>query len=176
MSPKKYATTFGGSEFGTDSPEYQDGIKLGMFLAQLGYTVKCGGYYGLMEAVAIGVKSTNGECIGITNSAFDPKTANRFVYSERKACDLFERLRWLIHDSELFVIQNGGIGTLVELSLVWCLKYVETKPNIKICLIGECWEPTIEGLKHLSIDEKYFSFVTVYQSIDHFIESSKTSV
>lgn len=171
---KKYATTFGGSEFGRDSPEYQEGIKLGMFLAGQGYTVKCGGYFGLMEAVASGVHTANGDCIGITNAAFDPKDANRFISDERKACDLFERLRWLTQDSELFVIQNGSLGTLVELMLVWCLRYTMTFPNVSICLIGECWDPAIAGLRHLAIKEEFFSYITVYRSVDHFIGERRT--
>ncbi len=170
MVSKKYATTFGGSEFTSGSPEYQDSYRIGMFLAQCGYTVKCGGYYGLMEAVSKGAKDAGGECIGITNASFDPKAANAFISSERKACDLFERLRWLIQDSELFVIQNGSFGTLVELMLVWCLKYTRTLPSISICLIGECWKPAVEGLRHLAIKEEFFSYITIYQSVDHFIE------
>jgi uncharacterized protein (TIGR00725 family) len=165
----KYATSFGGSGFSTDSSEYQDGVKLGIVLAQHGYIVKCGGYYGLMEAVACGVKSAGGECIGITNSSFDPKVANCFISKERKAYDLFERLRWLIQDSEIFVVQMGGLGTLAELSLIWCLKYVETLPSIKICLIGECWDLILESLKNLSISEENFNLIKIYKSIDDFI-------
>jgi len=164
----KHATTFGGSEFEEGSSEYEDSIKIGEHLAKLGYGVRCGGYYGLMEAVARGVAEAGGQCEGITNASFDPKDANRFVTSERKGCDLFERLRWLIQDSELFVIQKGSLGTLVELMLVWCLKYTDTMPNIRIFLIGECWHPVIEGLRATAIKPEFFSLITIYDSVDQF--------
>ena len=72
---QKVATVFGGSELGPETNEYQSGIKLGKFLAAQGYIVKCGGYYGLMEATAKGVAKAGGTCIGITNASFDPKPA-----------------------------------------------------------------------------------------------------
>ncbi|MBU0458608.1 hypothetical protein KKF03_04130 [Patescibacteria group bacterium] len=65
---EKFATTFGGSGYTPDSIQYQDGIRLGTFLAEQGYTVKCGGYYGLMEAVSQGVHEAGGQIRGITNT------------------------------------------------------------------------------------------------------------
>lgn len=93
---EKFATTFGGSGYTPASPQYQDGIRLGRFLAQEGYAVKCGGYYGLMEAVAHGVRQGGGRILGITNGSFDPKNANDFISEEWKQKDLFDRLRQLI--------------------------------------------------------------------------------
>lgn len=171
---KKFATTFGGSEFIKDSKEYKEAIRLGEFLAHRGYTVKCGGYYGLMEAVAKGVQNASGECIGITNTSFDPKPANRFITAEVKAIDLFDRLRLLISESELFVVQVGSLGTLVEFSLVWCLKYVEILPNVEIFLIGRCWRPVIEGLKNLNIKAEFFSYIAVCETIDQFIKAKRS--
>ena len=168
---KKYATTFGGSEFKVDDPIYQEAIKLGSFLADKGYVVKNGGYYGLMEAVSKGVKESGGQCIGITNVSFDPKPANQFISEEVKAQDLFDRLRLLINSSELFVIQNGSIGTVEELCIIWCLRYTLTMPKIRICLIGECWNQVLHGLQNLAINEKEFTLLEVYKDMEYFLDN-----
>ncbi|EDX73655.1 hypothetical protein MC7420_6703 [Coleofasciculus chthonoplastes PCC 7420] len=165
---KKYATTFGGSEFTVDDPVYQDGIKLGKYLASKGYTVKNGGYYGLMEAVSKGVVESGGQCIGITNASFDPKPANQFITEEIKAKDLFDRLRLLIQSSELFVIQNGSIGTVDELCVTWCLRYTLTMPSIRICLIGGFWSQVLYGLQNLAIKKEEFDILEVYKDIEDF--------
>lgn len=166
---KKYATTFGGSEFNVDDPIYQEAVKLGSFLVDKGYVVKNGGYYGLMEAVSRGVKESGGQCIGITTASFDPKPANRFITEEIKTQDLFDRLRLLINGSELFVVQNGSIGTLDELCITWCLRYTLTMPKIRICLIGECWNQALYGLRNLAIKEEEFTLLEIYRDMEYFV-------
>ncbi len=168
---KKYATTFGGSEFKESSPQYQEGILLGEFLAEKGYTVKNGGYYGLMEAVSKGVKNKDGICIGITNKSFDPKKANQFITEELKANDLFERLRILtvgskkISASELIIVQEGMIGTINELFVIWDLLYTKTILNVRVCLLGSYWKSLIESLKTSAINIKEFQYVEIYESL-----------
>ncbi|MFH1030553.1 MAG: LOG family protein [bacterium] len=166
---QKFATVFGGSEYEQSTIEYQDGIRLGHFLAKKGYIVKCGGYYGLMEAVSKGVKDVDGKCIGVTNGSFDPKPSNKYISEEIKSRDTFDRLRELIKESELFVVQKGSLGTLEELSTVWCLAYTKTIKNVRICLIGECWNETLRGLKLLPIKSKEFNYLIVYSTMDEFL-------
>jgi len=46
----KYATLFGGAMNITDSLEYKETVMIGELLVEKGYTVKNGGYRGMMEA------------------------------------------------------------------------------------------------------------------------------
>lgn len=165
---KRYATTFGGSEFRPNSEQYSEAERLGQLLANHGYVVKCGGYFGLMEAVCKGVASVGGRSIGITNSAFDPKPANTFISEERKKKDLFDRLRELINGSELFIFQEGGIGTLDELFSVWCLRYTLTVERIRICLIGSFWNKFLDGVKNMAVSQKEFKLLEVFETLDEF--------
>jgi uncharacterized protein (TIGR00730 family) len=165
---KKYATTFGGSEFQPNSRQYHEAEKLGQILAEHGYVVKCGGYFGLMEAVCKGVASAGGTSIGITNSVFDPKPANAFISEERKKNDLFDRLRELINGSELFVFQEGGLGTLDELFALWCLRYTLTIGNVRICLVGSFWNKLLEGVKSLAVNPKEFKLLEVFETLNEF--------
>ncbi len=165
---KKYVTTFGGSEFRSDTPQYLEAERLGRLLANRGYIVKCGGYYGLMEAVCKGVFEFGGICIGVTNASFDPKQKNKYVTEERKQKDIFDRLRELVSESEIFVFQEGSIGTLEELFVVWCLRYTLTMKNIRICLIGKFWFPFLAGVENLAIKPEEFEVLEVYDSLEDF--------
>ena len=131
----KFATTFGASVV-KDGDLYNQGVELGRFLAQRGYVVKCGGYGGLMEAVSRGVSEMGGKVIGIGILPFEGRPENPFLSEKIVVPDLFDRLRLLTADSELFVVQRGSIGTLNELFAVWVLKYALGR-DIRICLIGE---------------------------------------
>ncbi|AEA33828.1 LOG family protein [Hippea maritima] len=160
----RWATTFGASRV-NNSGLYQEGVELGRFLVQKGYAVKCGGYQGLMEAVSKGVKEVGGVVVGIGLEAFEPlRENNPYLTKKIIAKDLFERLRLLVKDSELFIVQQGSIGTLNELFLVWALKY-SLKETFRVCLIGE---------KYLSfkncdfIPKDTLKFLELYKTLEDF--------
>jgi len=169
---EKYATTFGGSGYAPDTQQYQDGIRLGRFLAEEGYTVKCGGYYGLMEAVAQGVREAGGRILGVTNGSFDPKDANNFISEEWKQRDLFDRLRQLIqgkYESDLFVAQEGSLGTMTEVFATWCLAYSQSLSRpVQLCLVGKSWPEVMASLRSLPIADKDFALIELYGEMDEF--------
>ena len=163
----KFATTFGASKDYTKE-QYQEGVELGEFLAKSGYVVKCGGYQGLMEAVSKGVSLSGGEIIGIGLVDFeDFRYSNKFLTKKIVAHDLFERLRLLTQDSELFVVQRGSLGTLNELFTVWAMKY-SLKKKFRVCLIGEIYQ----ALKNCSfVPERELKHLEFYNSLDEFKKS-----
>ena len=137
----KIATFFGAARIDEESKEYLDTIKIGTILSEKGYKVRNGGYGGLMEAVSIGCNRVKGEVDGITCSTFGFTKGNPYLSNCVVAKDIYDRLRILIDESDIFIVQIGGIGTLSELSLTLdeCRKR-KNKP--KIFLIGdkETWE------------------------------------
>ena len=162
----KIATAFGASKASPSTKEYRDGIKIGRFLSQKGYIVKCGGYQGLMEAVSRGVKEEGGVCIGITLERFDSFRPKNPYLSKRVSCsNLFERLQLLIEETTLFIVQKGNIGTLNELFMVWAIKYAKLG-DFRICLLSE----DFEELKHsLFIEKEQLELVEFYKDADDFI-------
>lgn len=170
MQTERYATTFGGSEYLPGSHEYREGERLGQFLAATGFTVKNGGYYGLMEAVTKGVFESNGKTIGVLNGQFGSKAPNKYLTTTIKEPDLFDRLRTLISGSELFIFQHGSIGTLEELMSVWCLKYTLHLDRARICLIGSDWKHLLAGLQMLNIKKEEFLHLELFENIEQFIE------
>jgi uncharacterized protein (TIGR00725 family) len=159
----RQATTFGASKV-IDEDLYNEGVLLGEFLAKQNFTVKCGGYGGLMEAVSKGVSKARGKVIGIGLKEFEYREQNIYLTEKIIAKDLFERLRLLIEGSEIFIIQQGSIGTLNELFMVWAIKYGLGK-NFRICLIGQHYQKLINCD---FIDKDRLKEIEIYKNLDEF--------
>ena len=144
------AAFFGGAKKDITSQEYIDSIRIGEILAEAGYIVKNGGYYGLMEAVSKG--SCN--AIGYTCKTIGPAKGNEFL-AETVVCeDIYDRLRLLIDETDLYIVQKGGLGTLAELFLTLdIVRKLKQKP--RILLIGEFWKEFMNMASYLmNVGEK----------------------
>ena len=150
----KYCTFFGGGLNDTTTPEYIETILIGELLSKLGYIVKCGGYRGLMEAVSLGVHNSNGQIIGYTCKTFPSVKGNKFLSSTIVCNDIYDRLRLLIQDSELFIVHRGGIGTLSELTLV--LDENRKSSTNKIVVIGDYMKEKLTFLDEKEYNSIYF--------------------
>jgi uncharacterized protein (TIGR00730 family) len=156
---KKLITVFGGSQCGADSPEYRDALTLGRLLAESGFTVVCGGYSGVMTAVSRGAREAGGEVIGIT-LAFRRQQGNGFLTRAEPAASLFDRLRRLIEQSSGFVALRGGMGTVVEVALVWNHFLLKLLPSRPLVLLGNCWPPVVESWKqYLVVEERELRWI-----------------
>lgn len=135
----KTVTVFGTGQAQPDSPEYEEARLVGRLLAEAGYLVTSGGYYGAMEAVSRGAKEGGGRTRGITMKIFDPRMANEFIDEEEKVLNFFIRLERLIYGSDAYIVLRGGIGTLTELGLTWSLIQTNCIPRKPFVLVGEHW-------------------------------------
>ncbi len=171
MKPtRKIVTVFGpsrgsGATPGTES--YQEALRLGRLLAEAGFTVCNGGYGGTMEATARGASEAGGTAIGITVARFDPAHANRYIADERKAPDLFERLRRLITLGDALVCLRGGIGTLTEFSLSWTLLQTRSVSRKPLICVGPAWRAILDTYRqHTLIRPKDFRLITLVDTVE----------
>lgn len=173
MQTEKVVTIFGSSSSKPDGDTYKMAFKLGSLLAQAGFTVCNGGYSGIMEASSRGAKESGGKTIGITTEAFKQRSTSPWIGQEIKTNDYIERLDKLIKNADAFVVLKGGIGTLSELSLVWCLNVIGEirKP---IILIGDSWKKAIEKMqKYVMIDYKEIQEFTIVDTPESAVEILK---
>ena len=169
----KYATLFGGAMNITDSPEYIDTIKIGTLLAQKGYTVKNGGYGGMMEAVSKGASEAGGKVIGYTCATFGDHPGNKYLSTEITRTDIYDRLRSLISGTELFIVQRGGLGTLAELFLVLdIIRKMENRP--KVILVGMFWFELMAVVEPMMRpkERKTISIVADYEALEFILKTS----
>lgn len=166
-----YVTIFGGSKNITNSKEYIETIEIGKFLAEKGYTIQSGGYYGVMEAVSIGATSvTDGKALGYTCQSFPSSKGNKYLTGTIVCKDIFDRLRELTGNTNLFVIQKGSVGTLTELFLVMDKLRREKPEDGRIILIGSFWVEMMNSLSPLFGDESSFfeNIVTIVDGVEDF--------
>jgi hypothetical protein len=141
--------------FGSNSPkdgdhDYAEARQLGHALAQAGYVVATGGYFGTMEATSRGAKEAGGHVVGVTTSIFDAVRLhpNAYLDEEIKLPTLFQRLHHLVTMADVWVALPGGIGTLSEVALTWSLMQVGEMPRQPFVLVGEQWRQTIGGFSN----------------------------
>lgn len=143
------AAFFGGAKSDRTTNEYLDTIKIGKILFEKGYKVKCGGYYGLMESISIGNQTT----LGITCRTIGSDEGNKYLNTTIVADDIYDRLRLLIEEADLYIIQKGGLGTLAELFLT--LDMLRKKKNkVKVILIGNFWRDIFNSVGVLMSDKE----------------------
>ena len=112
--PNRYVAVCGDSDPGT--PHRQAALDVGRLLAEAGCVVLCGGYGGVMEAVAEGAAGAGGTVVGILSEA-DRAGANEYL-TVALATGLGQARNAVIATASDAVIAIGsaGWGTLSEIA------------------------------------------------------------
>jgi uncharacterized protein (TIGR00730 family) len=165
-------TVFGGSRAAEDSADYRDAYQLGRLLAERGYTLCNGGNYGTMAAAARGAKDAHGRTIGVTIGSLAALAPNPWIDEVMASMNLFARLEQLVTLGDAYVVLRGGIGTLLELALVWNLLQLELHPHKPIVVLGDAWRRVLTALpRHLAVRPSDLALLTVATSpeaaVDH---------
>jgi uncharacterized protein (TIGR00730 family) len=170
--------------FGSNSPQagdldYAEARELGHRLAQAGYVVATGGYFGTMEAASRGAHEAGGHVIGVTTSIFDGVRLqpNAYLDEEIKFPTLFQRLHHLVTMGDAWVALPGGIGTLSEVALTWSLMQVGELPPRPCVLVGEQWRQTIgEFSNDYYVRPQYRELIRYAADVAQVIDVLKQSV
>ena len=174
MSPRegRIVSVFGGSRAPEDSDDYRDAYLLGRLLAERGYTLCNGGYDGTMAAAARGAKDAKGRTIGITVEALARRLSpNPWIDEEVATATLFARLEQLATLGDAYVALRGGIGTLLELALVWNLLQIQSTPHKPIITVGSGWRSVLRALpRHLAVRPVDLAMVTMAAGPERAVE------
>ena len=139
-------TIFGSSRPRPGEAEYQTAYELGIELANAGYIVCNGGYGGIMEASAKGVKKHGGTAIGVVTEPFGVN-ANPYIDKTIVTKTHVERLLKLVELGDAYIVLKGGTGTLLELAFVWEYLNKSIMNNKPIIVIGDFWTSVINTLR-----------------------------
>lgn len=139
---------FGGATPQNNGTSYQDAFRLGQKLAQAGHVILTGGYIGTMEAASRGAAEAGGHVIGVTCGEVErwrKVRANAWVMEERHFPSLHERLLGLIDGCDAAIALPGGVGTLLEITMMWNRMIVGALPRMPLILVGSGWQATMDG-------------------------------
>lgn len=176
--PPQAITVFGSAQPQPGSVAYDQARKLGRLLAHAGFAVINGGYSGTMEGVSRGAVEAGGKAVGITCALFDGRrpAGNPYLSEEIHSPDLLARLRQLIDRGQGFIVLGGGVGTLLELFLVWNLKASDTidKPCI---LVGAGWRHVLRDLeRNTAIGAQHIGMLQIVDTPEEAVSRLKTLV
>ena len=142
-SKEKIVTIFGGSRCSENSIEYNQAREVGARLAEAGFTIRKGGYLGVMEAASRGARERGGRVLGIVMNQFKAEP-NRYLTDKVASSHFYDRLQHLITRSVGFIAIRGGMGTVTEISLVWNKLQTGVLEPRPLVLLGECWKPVVQ--------------------------------
>jgi hypothetical protein len=141
-------TIFGSARLKPGSAAYEGVKKLAAELTGMGCDILSGGGPGLMQAANEGAHSVDpkgrGRSVGINIELPFEQQVNPFVTQASEHRTFFSRLHHFMIMSDAFVVTPGGIGSLLELSLVWQLLQVRHLYNTPLIVVGKMWEELVE--------------------------------
>ena len=143
---------FGSARIKQGDKEYVEVRRLASRLTELGCDIVTGGGPGLMEAANEGAASSRGNGKKKTRSfgltiAVPYEKANPYLDSVTAHRTFFSRLHHFVRMSQAFVIFPGGIGTALELMMVWQLLQVGFMTERPVVLVGEMWQGLVEWMR-----------------------------
>src|SRR5262245_51252596 len=144
-------TIFGSARIGPGSWVYDAVADLAEALAGMGCAIVTGGGPGLMQAANEGASRLGPEALarstGIRIELPFEQSANPYVGQVFTHRTFFSRLHHFVLVSDAFVVVPGGIGTLLELSMVWQLLQVRKLYDTPLIVMGKMWSELVQWAK-----------------------------
>lgn len=121
-------------------------------LAEAGYIVVDGGGPGVMRAATIGAKEGGGKVIGVTLYSedipnFEGRDPKNLFDQEIRTTNYVERTLALMRTGQVYVVFNGGSGTISEFGMAWGLAKLYFGHHKPLILYGKFWENIIKAFK-----------------------------
>ena len=143
---------FGSAHALIDSALVKQAFEVCKKLAEVGYIVVDGGGPGVMRSATMGAKSVGGKVIGIVleadeNMHYEGRDPENKFDIEIKAKNYVERTLALMREGQVYVIFNGGTGTISEFGMAWGLAKLYFGHHKPLILYGEFWEKIIAAFK-----------------------------
>jgi uncharacterized protein (TIGR00730 family) len=160
---------FGSSQASRESTHYRLAEDLGVALGKRGVEVRCGGYGGIMEAVAAGAKREGGTVFGCTLKWFaERRLPNSHLDQVHESANLHTRIECLLRGARGAVVLPGGVGTMNELFWVWTLLLFDRDEGPQsIALLGEPWAELLSLLgRSFEFDGPIRSLVSLAQTAE----------
>jgi len=115
----------------------------------MGCDIITGGGPGLMQAANEGAASSpeRARSVGIRVDLPFEQDANAFVGLAFEHRTFFTRLHQFVLMSDAFVVAPGGIGTVLEMLMIWQLLQVRHLRDTPLILVGRMWPGLVEWAK-----------------------------
>jgi uncharacterized protein (TIGR00730 family) len=117
-------------------------------LAGMGCDIVTGGGPGLMQAANEGAAEHNAservQSVGIRVQLPFEQEVNPFVAQAFEHQTFFTRLHHFVLMSDAFIVAPGGIGTVLESTMIWQLLQVRHLHDIPLIFTGRMWQELVD--------------------------------
>jgi uncharacterized protein (TIGR00730 family) len=141
-------TIFGSARAKPGTFVYDEVKRLAEAMAEMGCDIITGGGPGLMQAANEGAAAANApernRSVGIRVDLPFEQEANPFVEQAFEHKTFFTRLHHFVLTSDAFVVVPGGIGTVLELMMIWQLLQVKHVADTPLILVGNMWARLVD--------------------------------
>ena len=148
---------FGSSRIRRGDPIYEEVKKLSYELSKMGIDIVTGGGPGLMEAANSGAMEgqvdSHARSFGLAIHLPTEEGANPFVNKVFRHRTFFSRLHHFVRLSSAFIVFPGGIGTALELFMVWQLLQVKHMREHPLILVGTMWTGLIDWIRETMVGQ-----------------------
>src|SRR5262245_51209968 len=150
------ATIFGSARLDLSHWEYAAVRDSAAELTRLGCDIVTGGGPGLMQAANKGVilADPNGarqQSVGIRVDLPFEQDVNAFVTEAFEHKTFFTRLHHFVLVSDAFIVFPGGIGTMLEMVMVWQLLQVRHLYDTPLILVGHFWDGLLDWVRDVML-------------------------
>src|SRR5262249_37491171 len=144
-------TIFGSARAQPGTYVYNEVKRVAAVLAEMGWDIITGGGPGLMQAANEGAAAANApernRSVGIRVDLPFEQDVNPFVEQAFEHKTFFTRLHHFVLTSDAFVVAPGGIGTVLELMMIWQLLQVRHVHDVPLILVGKMWSDLLHWAK-----------------------------
>jgi len=124
--------------------------------AAMGCDIVTGGGPGLMQAANEGAASAGVDVksMGIRVDLPFEQDVNPFVAQAFEHKTFFTRLHHFVIASDAFVVVPGGIGTVLEMLMIWQLLQVRHVKDVPLILVGKMWRGLVDWAQASMLDPR----------------------
>jgi uncharacterized protein (TIGR00730 family) len=135
---------------------YEEVKRVAAAFAEMGCDIVTGGGPGLMQAANEGAAGQGKpeRSVGIRVDLPFEQEVNPFVEQAFEHRTFFSRLHHFVIASDAFVVVPGGIGTVLEMLMIWQLLQVRHVENVPLILVGKMWRGLVEWAKTSMLDPR----------------------
>ena len=141
-------TIFGSARAKPGTFAYEETKRVAKQLAEMGCDIITGGGPGLMQAANEGVTAAGAaKSLGIRVDLPFEQEVNPFVELAFEHRTFFTRLHHFVIASDAFIVAPGGIGTVLETTMIWQLLQVRHLERTPLILVGKMWQGLVDWVR-----------------------------
>jgi uncharacterized protein (TIGR00730 family) len=146
---------FGSARAQPGSFVYEEVKRVAAAFAAMGCDIVTGGGPGLMQAANEGASIAGASgSLGIRVELPFEQDVNPFVEQAFEHETFFTRLHHFVIASDAFVVVPGGIGTVLEMLMIWQLLQVRHMDNTPLILVGKMWSGLVQWTRDSMLDSR----------------------